>query len=223
MNLVRKKLADLHPMEKNVRRHTDKQIAEYTRSLDMFQQIRPMVLDEDNVILIGNGMYEAMKRLGWESADCEVREGLTENQKMKLMMADNRIYELGITDMDMFDQIIKELGDDLDVPGWDEDLLQTLQASMPEANEMVENYGIYDPQEVAQVQERQREDHAALQASSASVEPLQRHGEATQPDGRVSDSPEDETATAPEAALQAHFIVCPSCGARIPFNEIGGA
>ena len=107
MNIVIMKLADLKPMEKNVRRHNEKQITEYARSLAKFKQIRPMVVDEKKVILIGNGMYEAMKRLGWESVSCEIVTGLSENDKKKLMLADNRVYELGMTDMDVFDEIIR--------------------------------------------------------------------------------------------------------------------
>ena len=92
MNVVKVKLSDLRPLEKNVRRHNEKQIKEYARSLEKFKQIRPMVVDENHVILVGNGMYEAMKRLGWESADCEIVTGLSENDKKKLMLADNRVY-----------------------------------------------------------------------------------------------------------------------------------
>lgn len=63
MKTVTKKLSQLRPLEKNVRKHNDKQISEYVRSLKMFGQLRPMVVDETGTILVGNGMYEAMKRI----------------------------------------------------------------------------------------------------------------------------------------------------------------
>ena len=40
MKVVVKKLADLKPMEKNIRRHSPKQITEYVRSLKMFGQVK---------------------------------------------------------------------------------------------------------------------------------------------------------------------------------------
>lgn len=96
MKIVKKPLADLRPMEKNVRRHTDKQLKEYVRSIEMFGVIKPLVVDETGLILTGNGLYFALKSMGAEECDCYVMAGLTEAQKKKLMLADNRVYELGM-------------------------------------------------------------------------------------------------------------------------------
>lgn len=222
MNVISRKLSELHRLEKNVRKHNEKQITEYMRSLKMFGQIRPMVVDDGDVILVGNGMYEAMLRLGWETGDCYVAEGLTEKQKTKLMLADNRVYELGFTDMDMFDELIKELGEDIDVPGWDEDLLQTITQSISEASAMVENYGIYTPEEVEHINEIQREAHTPGMQPSAASAALQRPVDGQNGQERVSDSPENEAASAPVAALSGRFIICPHCGQQIPVEMIGG-
>ena len=222
MNLVEKKLADLHPIEKNVRRHNEKQIGEYIRSLDMFQQIRPMVVDETGTILIGNGMYEAMKRLGWESASCEVRENLTENQKIKLMMADNRVYELGMTDMDAFEELVRALGDDIDVPGWDEELLQTITSTINEADAIVESYGLFDSDEVSRMNERQREDHTALAGRETVSPSLQRPSGSLDTAEAVSDRPVPPPPTAATEPRTARSITCPHCGQRIDLDEIGG-
>ena len=224
MNIVTRKLADLHPIKKNVRRHTERQIAEYMHSLDMFKQVRPMVIDEENTILIGNGMYESMRRLGWEEADCQLVTGLCESEKKKLMLADNRVYELGITDMDAFDEIIRELGDDLDVPGWDRDLLETLRASMPEADAMVENYGVFPEEEVKTMQERQREDHTVLLPSTSPSPSLQRSSEELEPADHVSDRPQMPTPTDATQTRTGRFIICPHCSQRIEVTPdmIGG-
>lgn len=60
MKVVQKKLSELRKTEKNIRRHSPKQISEYVRSVKMFGQIRPLVIDEDGVILAGNGLYDAL-------------------------------------------------------------------------------------------------------------------------------------------------------------------
>lgn len=211
MKIVKKKLVDLHPLEKNVRRHSPKQINEYVRSLTMFEQLRPLVVDEDGTIWIGNGMYEALKAMGREYAECEVRTGLTENQKKKMMMADNRIYELGMTDTDMFDEIIRSLDGDVDVPGWDADLLETINASVQQVNEMVSSYGSYQPEEIARYNRRAQPDTGSgeLQQPSAGPEPP---GQAETYAGAQA------SADAPQTA-SARYIICPKCGERI---EIGG-
>lgn len=60
MNVTRKLLSELRRPERNVRMHTDKQLKEFRRSIEMFGQIRPIVVDEDGVILAGNGLYETL-------------------------------------------------------------------------------------------------------------------------------------------------------------------
>ena len=124
MKITVKKLADLHKPAHNIRRHSDKQITEYIRSIEMFGQIKPLVVDEHGEIIAGNGLFEALTRMGRETCDCYVVTGLTDVQKKKLMMADNKVYELGFTDTDAIEQLVKELDGDTDVPGWDADLLK---------------------------------------------------------------------------------------------------
>ena len=63
MKITKIKLADLIPTEKNVRMHPPEQIKEYKRSLEKFGQTKPIVIDEDNNILIGNGLYRICESL----------------------------------------------------------------------------------------------------------------------------------------------------------------
>ena len=196
MKVVQKKLADLHVMEKNIRRHTEKQLKEYVRSIQMFGQFKPLVVDENGQILAGNGLFYALQNMGAEKCDCYVMEGLTEAQKKKLMLADNRVYELGFTDTAIFDEIIRELDGDVDVPGWDADLLEMLNASVREATEMVENYGVYESGEVEAVNSKER--------------PAEDHTPGAQPPAQQT-APQAE---APHAETE-RVIICPKCGERI--------
>lgn len=211
MKIVKKKLSQLHPLEKNVRRHSPKQISEYVRSLDKFEQLRPLVVDENGTIWIGNGMFEAMKALGWEYAECEVRSGMSEKDKKKMMLADNRIYELGMTDTDIFDEIIKSLDGDTDVPGWDADLLETLNASVQQVNEMVESYGSYQPEDISRYNGRKPADTGSGELQQPSSGPDQQEQAETCPKAQAAGD-------APQAA-GGRYVICPKCGARI---EIGG-
>lgn len=90
MEITTMKLADLVKPEKNVRIHTEQQLSEFQRSVKMFGQIRPIVIDEKNVILAGNGLYDTLVAMGKETADVYRYENLTENQKKKLMIAEIR-------------------------------------------------------------------------------------------------------------------------------------
>lgn len=69
MKVTTMKLSDLKKPEKNVRIHTEQQMKEFERSVTMFGQIRPIVVDEDNVILAGNGLYDALAAMGKDTVD----------------------------------------------------------------------------------------------------------------------------------------------------------
>jgi hypothetical protein len=209
MKIVQKKLTDLRKIDKNIRRHSQKQLNEYVRSVKMFGQIRPLVIDEEGVILAGNGLYDALVAMEAEKADCYVVTGMTDVQKKKLMLADNRVYELGMTDTDAFEEIIKSLDGDLDVPGWDEDLLETLNATIHEVNEMVDSYGGYQPDEVQRYQDRQEPVIGSQNGGSGTFQPA----------GQVNTAPTAETPERPSEGQADAYVICPQCGAHVP---IGG-
>ena len=117
-----RKLSELKKPDRNVRRHSQEQINEYRKSLEEFGQIRPLVIDEESVVLCGNGAYEAMRQLGWPRAWVEVRPDLTPRAKKRLMMADNRVYDLGEDDLETIELWLEEVGDD--VPGYNEELYE---------------------------------------------------------------------------------------------------
>lgn len=222
MKVVARKLAELHMPEKNVRKHNDKQIGEYIRSIKMFGQIKPLVIAEDGEILAGNGLFMALQRMGAESCDCYVMTGLTPAQRRKVMLADNRVYELGMTDIGVFDEIIRELGEDTDVPGWDEDLLQMITATAADADEMIASYGVYTPQEVQRTADRQREDPQAYVPPSAPSAAADGVSGTTQPGEAAVDSPDAQPPSGAAETLSGRYIICPHCGARIELPGEGG-
>lgn len=97
-------LAELRPDSKNARRHNPRNIGLIEKSLEQVGAARSGVVDEDNIILCGNGTYEALAAAGIErvkivEADGNEwvvvqRKGLTEEQKRILSVSDNRSSEL---------------------------------------------------------------------------------------------------------------------------------
>lgn len=141
MKIEKIKINDLTPVENNIRRHTTKQIEEFTRSLNMFGQFRPVVIDENNVVLAGNGMVMALSEMGIEEAECVRYTDLSEGDKKKLMIADNQIFELGLTDSDMLFKALEEVGD-FDVPGFEEEALKRLVGDAETVIEDFTEYGL---------------------------------------------------------------------------------
>ena len=148
MNVITMPISELKRPERNVRIHTDKQLKEFERSIRMFGQIRPLVVDETNTILAGVGCFETLCRMGAAEAAVYKVSDLTESQKKKLMIADNKIYGLGIDNLETFDSFLKELSDDLDIPGFDESILQSMVAEAEEVTDKIMEYGSVDDSEI---------------------------------------------------------------------------
>ena len=85
METLKIKLATLRKVDGNVRKHSEQQLKEYMRSVEAYGQLKPLVIDENGTILIGNGLYDALIGLGWTEADCYRVTGLTEKQKKKMI------------------------------------------------------------------------------------------------------------------------------------------
>ena len=154
MNSITMKLTDMVRPEKNVRIHTEQQLREFERSVKMFGQIRPIVVDEKNVILAGNGLYETLLRMGYEEALVYQYTDLTENQKKKLMIADNKIFSLGIENLDTLNSFLEDLQGDLDIPGFDSEILKQMVSDAEEVTEKLSEYGTLDESETGQREAR---------------------------------------------------------------------
>ncbi len=128
MEVLKMNVEELVLAKKNARVHPQKQIDELVKSLLAYGQIRPAIVDENNVVLVGNGMVMAIKQMQIKTVDVVVKKDLSEKQKKKLMLSDNRLSSLGYDDADVLKEILEELDGDFEIPGFDIDLI----------NEMVE-------------------------------------------------------------------------------------
>ena len=219
MKVIKKKLSELRRPKKNVRNHSIKQIEEFKRSVQMFGQIRPIVIDEDNVILAGNGLFMALEALGRTEADCYVAAGLTEAGKKKLMLADNRIFNLGVDDLQAFEEIILELDHDFDIPGYDSDLLETLVIDVGAADTLMGGYGIISDdtkQEMERAGERYAKEDQSFADAADRIIPTQSESPHSIAGNDSPSIPEEAvSALADQPDLPQRFMLCPKCGEKI--------
>lgn len=209
MKQLTMKLKDLVRPERNIRIHTEKQLAEFERSVRMFGQIRPIVVDENNIILAGNGLYETLLRMNREEALVYKYEDLTEAQKKKLMIADNKIFSLGIENLDTLNEFLEELDGDLDIPGFDEEILKQMVADADEITEKISEYGTLDEEEVRKIKEaneRREQREATENAEEKTADQI--------PDSH-SEFKDGDADTVQIPAETGRFVICPKCGERI--------
>ena len=215
MKVIKKRLDDLKHPEKNVRIHSEQQIRELKRSLEKFGQTRALVVDENNVILIGNGLYEAMVSLGYQEASVYVKTELSENDKKKLMIADNKTYALGIDNLDTLNEFLEELQGDLDIPGYDEEILQQMVADADEVTEKISEYGTLDESEIQKIKEANEKREQKAAAAEISDNNSENSSENPNTSDNQSSERQNTTETEPEITETRKFVICPTCGEKI--------
>lgn len=224
MKTVKMKISELHHPEKNTRRHPQKQINEMKRSIKMFGQFRPVVVDEKNVILAGNGLVIGLRELGIEDVDVIKYDNLTENQKKKLMLADNQVASLGTDDYAAIEEFIKEITkEDLDIPGYDEETLALLVEESTTVIDSIQSYGIYSEEEVNQIKENEADrmangikpiEQTYVQPTATTFAPSMQTPE--QPPSQIPSQPHEmEVGTYETPVDMRKFVICPNCGEKI--------
>lgn len=86
-------LGSLKPDPNPQRKHSQRQLANLTGALAKFDVVRPILVTDDNVVLDGNAVLEAAKRLGHETIPVIRISGFTPNELRTMQMSLNRIGE----------------------------------------------------------------------------------------------------------------------------------
>src|SRR5690606_27423202 len=133
--------------------------------------------------------------------------GLSETDKKKLMIADNRIYALGFDHNDNIFEMLKEIGD-FEVPGYDEEMLQSLLAEDDDIEEELESYGTLNDEEVEQFERagKRLQHNIENRPYQEPEEVSQDHGD--QYDRHSADVQENDSAPTENRT------VCSHCGGR---------
>lgn len=129
MNVQNRKLSELTPYPGNAKKHDKKQIANVAESIRQYGFVQPIVVDRDDVIIIGHCRALAAKKLGMDEVPCVSMDDLTPEQVNALRLVDNKSNE---SDWD-FDLLADELpGLDLSAFDFDWGLRDELNHSVVE-------------------------------------------------------------------------------------------
>jgi len=92
----------------NPRRHPERQLANLMKNIRRVWT-NPILVDETCTILAGHGRLEAAKRLGMAEVPTVMICGLDENEKRAVVIADNRLPEGAVWDLDLLRGHFKDL------------------------------------------------------------------------------------------------------------------
>ena len=92
-------IEQIKPYENNPRLNDDA-VEAVRKSMEQCGYIAPIVVDENNVVLAGHTRLKALKEMG--AKECEVLEvtGLSDDEKRKYRLLDNKTNELALWDFD---------------------------------------------------------------------------------------------------------------------------
>lgn len=142
MNVINLAVRDLKPYERNTKKHDAKQISNVAQSIREYGFVQPIVVDRENVVIIGHCRLAAAKRLGMETVPCYRAEDLTPEQVNALRIVDNKTNE---SEWDM-DALAHEL-QEVDLGAFD------FEWTVPEPKPEVEEDG-YEPEPPVQPMSR---------------------------------------------------------------------
>ena len=91
MKIEQISIEKLIPYSFNNKKHSITQVNHIANSIKEFGFNQPIVIDEDNVVLVGHGRLEAAKKLGLETVPVYKHVGLTETQKKAYRILDNKL------------------------------------------------------------------------------------------------------------------------------------
>ena len=105
MEIIKLKIDDITPYEKNAKIHTEAQIEQIKKSIQEFGMNDPIaVWGGNNTIVEGHGRLEALKQLGYTEVDCIRLDHLTDEERKAYTLAHNKINMNTGFDIDLLDE-----------------------------------------------------------------------------------------------------------------------
>lgn len=112
----------LTPYENNARTHSPDQLEMIGNSIREFGFINPVIIDENNMILVGHGRVMAAKNIGIKQVPFRRVTNLTEDQKKAYIIADNKLSDLGgwddellLAELESIELDMSQFGFDLEI------------------------------------------------------------------------------------------------------------
>lgn len=133
------KVGEVIPYERNAKKHDERQIKNVMESIKQFGFVQPIVIDKDNVLIIGHCRLIAAKRLKMREVSAIRVDELTQEQVDKLRLLDNKLnesewdFDLLLEDIPAFDWDGFDI--DWELPEIDDDDTEVIEDEVPEVPE----------------------------------------------------------------------------------------
>ena len=144
----------LIPYERNNKIHDEQQIKKIAKSIKELWFRAPILIDENNIILAGHWRLAAAKKLKLKEVPVIQYTDLTEDQKKKYRLLDNRLADLSDYDLENLKLELQELNDErlnglfeefdlkIEEEEWNEEIED--EAPLPPTDPIVQEWDIFE-------------------------------------------------------------------------------
>ena len=142
MEIIKLKLEELKPYDKNAKEHPQEQIEQIKKSIEQFGMNDPIAIwGEENLIVEGHGRLEALKQLNYEEVDCIRLDHLSDEERKAYTLAHNKLTMNSDFDLDILNEELEDIlnidmsdfGFELDLE--DEEEKEIIEDEVPEVPE----------------------------------------------------------------------------------------
>lgn len=130
------------PFERNPRTHSKEQIQQIATSMMKFGWVNPILVDENFEIIAGHGRLLAGKELGYDKVPIAQLKHLSKEEKLALLIADNKISDNAGWDDEMLQSALEELHEgkfDLSVLGFTNKEIEQFRSEFESEKEIAEH------------------------------------------------------------------------------------
>lgn len=109
MKIIEKNIKDITPYENNPRNNEDA-VEKVAESIKEFGFQQPIVVDKDNVVIVGHTRLKAAERLGLDKVPVVIADELSEEQAKAYRLADNKTNEIATWKFDVLNEELLDIG-----------------------------------------------------------------------------------------------------------------
>ena len=130
IQIKEKLVSELIPYANNSRTHSDEQVAQIAASIQDFGWTNPILIEDKNSIIAGQGRVMAARKLGLDKVPCIEVKNLTSAQVKAYIIADNKLalnagWDFTLLNIE-FEQL-EEMGYDLELTGFSLEEIEELK------------------------------------------------------------------------------------------------
>lgn len=130
MQIQQMSIKDIKPYPNNPRKN-DKAVDKVAQSIETFGFNQPIVVDRDNIIIVGHTRFKAAQKIGLIQVPVLRIDDVSDEKIQAYRLADNKLNELATWDEDMLAEELNQISEimgDIDLTGFSEYEQKTLNA-----------------------------------------------------------------------------------------------